>query len=669
MLIGFKFKSLSLIILGFFILSISCFGQTPYPLTDTTVNHRLDAHVEIFIDSTDSFLIDQITAPEFQSHFTSKKGNLKFGYVRSPIWLKIKTRTFSPYTQWLLEIPAPFLEYVDFYQRQNENWSYSMAGQYRPHSVRDISHTGHVFRLHYGADSISTVYVKIAGQSPKTFPLFVLEEGRFNRKVRFEDLGYGIFFGMLIVMFFFNFFIYLTLRQTNYLIYICTIVCAFFIFGTATGYASKFLWPENPEVNFYTGRMSLGVFVIFLSVFAIRFLEVKQYSKSMYYILLSLIPLAVLSPILVITNTLSSAGNNLISISVVLYMVTGIVCSIKGNKTAYYFIAAWTMYLIGGLLLTLRNSGIFDFNFWTTHFVEIGAVSETLIIAFALGDRYRRLRREKEEAQLLLIKVQQEATSKLELKVNERTEELSKTNEELNATLETNKLQTKLIEDKNTELDTFFYRTSHDLKGPIASLRILSYLAKQNVKDVEALSYIEKQSQEVERLDSIITGLIKLTKLNDSELQKEKIDFAKLINECIATFRSLPNFSQVAFKKDVQNDVDFYSEWTLLNAIIQNLIENAIKYSNDQSPSVQIRVSYASGNIIIEVEDNGQGIAMEHQPKIFEMFYRANNNANGAGLGLYILKRSVSRLKGTVEIKSELGAGSIFTVKLPSLVP
>ena len=469
-------------------------------------------------------------------------------------------------------------------------------------------------------------------------------------------------------MFFYNLFIYLTLQQKNYLLYICTIVCTFLIFSSASGYAGKFFWPETPIMNFYAGRLSLGALAIFLSVFTIRFLEVKEYSKIMYYALLSLIPLAILAMILVVTKTLSSAGNNLISLSTVLFMTTGIVCRVKGNKTANYFIAAWAIYLIGGLLLTLRNSAVFDFNFWTTHFVEIGAALETIIIAFALGDQYRRLKRENEEAQLMALRLQLEATEKLEIKVKERTEELSKANEELHATLETNKLQTKTIEDKNAELDAFFYRISHDLKGPISSLLGLSFLARIEIKDEQALEYIERQHQQVERLNNIIKGLMNLAKLNHLDLQKEKINFDKMIDECIGSLNGFSNFANMAFKKDIQPGVEFYSEWTLLNAILQNLIENAIKYSRDQSPYVLIVVRYESGRIIIEVKDNGQGIPSEQQSKIFEMFYRATQNASGTGLGLYILKRSVDRLKGTVDIKSEVGVGSTFTVKLPSLV-
>ena len=346
-------------------------------------------------------------------------------------------------------------------------------------------------------------------------------------------------------------------------------------------------------------------------------------------------------------------------------MATGIVVRVKGNKTASYFIAAWTIYFFGGLLLALRNSGVLDYNYWTTHFVEIGAVLETTIIGFALGAQYRRYKKEKEEAQLLALKIQQEATAKLEIKVNERTAQLSKANKDLQRTLETNKRQTQVIEHKNSELDTFFYRISHDLRGPISSSLGLAILAKMEVKDELALDFIDKQQLQLERLSHIITGLVNLTKLNNTNLAKERIDFDKMIDDCIMSFNTLSNFENLTFKKDIQDSVEFYSEWTLLNAILQNLIENAIKYSRGKFPYVLVKVREEAAAVIIQVEDNGQGISPEHQSRIFEMFYRATHQADGNGLGLYILKRSVDRLKGTIEIKSKVGVGSTFTIRLP----
>jgi signal transduction histidine kinase len=643
-------------------------AQSPYILNDPTITHRLDADVKIFIDPGNTLDILQVSNPEFQSRFERSKGNLTFGYLKATIWLKVQTKTALPGVEWLLSVPAPFLEYVDFYQLNtaDNTWKHSLSGYYRKHSERDISHTGHVVPMIFNAsDSINTTLIKISGLSPKTFPLNVVEKEKFNQEVRYEDVGYGIFFGILVVMFFYNLLLFIVLKQVNYFLYICTIVCTFLIFSSASGYAGKFLWPDMPLLNFYAGRMTLPILAIFLSIFTIGFLDVRRYSSVMFFLLMSIIPLAILSAILVSTEMLSSAGNNLISLATIIYMTTGIVCTAKGNKTARYYIAAWAVYLAGGLLLTLRNSGVLDFNFWTTHFVEIGAALETTLIAFALGDRYRRYKQEKEEIQMLALKAQQEANEKLELKVRERTEQLSNAYEELRATHETNKLQTRIIENKNAELDAFFYRISHDLKGPISSLLGLSALAKREVKDEHAIQYFDKHQSQAERLNNIIIGLIHLTKLNGDDLRKERIDFDKLIDDCILSFDSHENFTKIKFEKHVHANVEFYSEWTLINAILQNLIENSIKYAGKKSPFIHIHVWDDANSVTLKVDDNGQGIPKEHQAKIFDMFYRATQEQNGSGLGLYILKRSVDRLRGTIDMRSEVGVGSTFTVKLP----
>lgn len=646
----------------------TCLGQGNLLLHDTSVRHRLDTSVAVYIDSTNLLSFEQISSREFQAEFKPNTGNLTFGYLKSNLWLKVAVGTTSPEKRWYLEIPAPYLEYLDFYQRDSAGrWHQSVSGYYRKQSAREFSHTGHVIPLQLNADSESLVYIRISGSSPKTFPIYAIEESKFIEKTRLEDLGYGIFFGILAVMFFYNFFIYITLKQQNYLYYCCTIVCTFLIFAAISGYGGKFIWPETPGVNYYMGKLSLEVLIVFLSVFTIRFLEAKHYSKPAYYMLLSLLPLSALAFLLVASGIFSFAGNTLVLLSTVVFMAAGVVIRIRGNKMAAYFIAAWSIYFAGGLLITLRNSGVFDYNFWTTHFVEVGAVLETTIIGFALGHQYRRFKREKEEAQRLALRFQLAATSRLEDEVHKRTEELYKANEDLQRTLETNKLQTLIIENKNAELDTFFLRISHDLKAPITSSLGLTVLAKLDVNDPKALTYFDKQHVQLERLSNIVRGLVKLTKLNDDEMQAEMIDFHKLIDECIMSLHWLANFPRISFKKDIQPGIRFYSEWTLLNAILQNLIENSVKYAGEEAPYVKVVVRESSGWVVIEVADNGQGIAEEEQARIFDIFYRATKSEGGSGLGLYILKRSVDRLKGTIDIHSEVGSGSTFTVRLPSL--
>ncbi len=663
-------RLLTSIVFASLLSSGAAYSQRLILLDDAFTTYRLDDHVEILIDSSEKLTIKDVSHPELQKFFRLSNDDLKFGYLKSVIWLKITYMASSSDARWYLDIPAPFLEYVDFYQRSADStWHHSASGYFRKQSERDFHHTGHVLRLRSPAGVPNTVYVRIAGVSPKTFTIHAVEREVFWEKTRLEDLGYGIFFGILILMFFYNVYIYITLRQKNYFLYSCIIACTLLIFAAISGYGSRFIWPEKPVYNYIHGKLLLEVLIVFLTVYVISFLNVKKYSKIMYYLLWSLVPLSGLALLLSSTQVVTSAGNNLITVATVVFMAAGIVVRIKGNKTGTYFIAAWTFFFLGGLFLTLRNSGVFDYGFWTTHFVEVGAVLGTTMIGFGLGAQYRSLKQEKEQAQLLALKFQQEATARLETKVNERTEQLYRANRDLQRTLATNRKQTEIIESKNAELDAFFYRISHDLKGPVSSSIGLMALAKVDVKDPLALEYIEREHAQLERLSHLITGLVNLAKLNNTQIAMEPIDFERMIDDCIMSASTSRKFPRIAFEKDIQPNVEFISEWTLVNAILQNLIENGIKYSSEDSPYLKVKIREEANSLVIQVEDNGPGISPEHQSKIFDMFYRATSDEEGSGLGLYILKRSVDRLNGKIEIISTIGKGSTFIVRLPHRSP
>jgi len=228
------------------------------------------------------------------------------------------------------------------------------------------------------------------------------------------------------------------------------------------------------------------------------------------------------------------------------------------------------------------------------------------------------------------------------------------------------KEKAEITERKNAELDSFFYRVSHDLKGPISSLMGLNDLVKVDIMDQESARYFEMYQSQIRRINKIIMDLIDLTQMNNKTVRLVRIDFQTLINECIHSYTYLENFKRINFTVDVGSDIEYYTEWGVINTVLQNLIENAIKYSRPVPEAfVKVSVTQNSNSIAIHVEDNGQGIHPQHQARIFEMFYRAHDNVKGSGLGLYILKRAVERLLGEISFKSEFSKGTRFTITLP----
>jgi signal transduction histidine kinase len=107
----------------------------------------------------------------------------------------------------------------------------------------------------------------------------------------------------------------------------------------------------------------------------------------------------------------------------------------------------------------------------------------------------------------------------------------------------------------------------------------------------------------------------------------------------------------------------------MFKIIVENLVENAIAFSRSVDPFIAIRVTEVNngtGRLIMEVEDNGQGIGEQYQPLIFEMYFRGNDRSKGNGLGLYIVKKAVGKLSGTVAFTSSVGHGSVFSIDLPT---
>lgn len=225
---------------------------------------------------------------------------------------------------------------------------------------------------------------------------------------------------------------------------------------------------------------------------------------------------------------------------------------------------------------------------------------------------------------------------------------------------------------KNNELDTFVYRASHDLRGPIATLLGLYNLVQYEVDENKgkARALFNMYHSQVLRLNTITLTLIELTKIKDSEFKPSVIQFNKLIQNIYGKLQGMVESQDMLFTRDVEPIAGFVSDERLLLVILQNLIENSIKYKRNEVDSfvrVEVKRKEDSDRIIIKVSDNGIGIDSAIQPKIFNMFFRGNERSSGSGLGLYILKNAVEKLGGRVHLYSVLYKGTTFKIELPPI--
>ena len=219
----------------------------------------------------------------------------------------------------------------------------------------------------------------------------------------------------------------------------------------------------------------------------------------------------------------------------------------------------------------------------------------------------------------------------------------------------------------NHELDRFVYSTSHDLRSPIASMLGLVNLARLEVKDQKSLELIEMMEQRVKKLDSVIADFLLLSKSKKSNVIMTTVSLNQLIDEVVSDVKFASHAPSIRLVFEQNEEFKFDSDFTLMKTVLGNLFSNCVKYHDLTKPDPYIRVFYRKldGKVQIDVEDNGQGIRTENLDRIFDMFYRASSSSDGTGLGLYIVKEALAKLRGTIFVKSFFGKGSTFTILLP----
>ena len=220
-----------------------------------------------------------------------------------------------------------------------------------------------------------------------------------------------------------------------------------------------------------------------------------------------------------------------------------------------------------------------------------------------------------------------------------------------------------------SELNTFIYRASHDLKGPLSSIVGLTSLASQEIKDEVSKKYVDMIRESTTRLSGILHSLIETMKVREGTPAPELIDFHVMVSDILKHFRYVDGFDKIQVRVEVNAKNLFYSFHSIINSILQNLIENAIKYHNYALayPFISISVFDHENGVKIVVEDNGHGMSEEVQRHIFEMYYRGNEDSKGSGLGLYIVNTAIKRLNGTIGVSSKENNGTKFTVIIPSV--
>jgi PAS domain S-box-containing protein len=281
----------------------------------------------------------------------------------------------------------------------------------------------------------------------------------------------------------------------------------------------------------------------------------------------------------------------------------------------------------------------------------------------------KNIRLEQAEQKLLNI------NNELELRVLERTEQLSQINKDLKREISEKQKAEEALRDRNDELikinadlDNFIYTASHDLKAPISNIEGLVGTMKDELtgqpKEVEDI--IEMVNQSIVRFKSTIQDLTEITKTQKNINEDiTYIDVNALLEEIKFSIKDMIKTSQAEIFGDFCKYPDIQFSKANLKSILFNLVSNAIKYKHpERVPEINISCERTGSYVLLIVKDNGLGIPENQKDKIFTMFKRLHDHVDGSGIGLYIVKRIVDNNGGKIEVESELGVGTTFKIYL-----
>jgi signal transduction histidine kinase len=256
----------------------------------------------------------------------------------------------------------------------------------------------------------------------------------------------------------------------------------------------------------------------------------------------------------------------------------------------------------------------------------------------------------------------QNINRELDGKVKEKTADLLRTNAELDTANQS-------LSRVNDELDNFIYKTSHDIRGPLASLKGICSVALMDVKDPLALDYLKKLDVSSGRLNVILTRLLIVNQINNAIVGHEAIDFKAIVDDVILLERKKGLPPRFEIKKEIADNVILQSDKDLVRIILENLIDNAIKFHNDSErtkPFVDIKISSENQKgVFVSVVDNGIGIAEAKPDKIFQMFSRASERSGTGGIGLYLSKLATEKLGGEIHLRTTPEGYTEFYVYFP----
>ena len=599
---------------------------------DQKIPKNITSSIEILKDSTGKLTLEQVAAMNFKK---SPKDHIVFPYSDDVFWVRFSLKnTNATNKDWILVWTNPLVEQLDIYISDTTGQKFWHKRQkiLTVEKEKKLIDQDPTFTVDLSPHQRKNVYVKVTSKRGHYMTLRLHSEKTYYKSKLESFAGQSFFNGLVI----FRLFLVLTLslfiiNNFAFRLYSLHTVIKTFAFWGYLNIAGPW-FTDDPDVAkkidflFYNSvTLGGGIFVYFTQVRG-------KFSKIHTIIAMTIILLTIFESIIVFVDYQwywLKLGVYSIIISATYFSGLYLYSIVKKIAIEKYYAIPFILGMISYALLYIRLLGWIEYEpvYSIAYLLFLG---EIFVFVIFLGGIFR------SAEQKLNFSIEQ----------NSRLKELDN-------------LKT-----------SFFANISHEFRTPLTL--ILSPL-KDLRREFPERDIFRVMQQNAERLLALINQLLDLSKLEAGkmDMQLQRSDLAQFLNYLFASFESLGQNKKILFQYE-QSQLNYIADFDQdkIEKVVTNLLSNAFKFTPPNG-RVQVRVDYQKTQLLLKVQDFGIGIDPQRLPRIFDRFYQADSGDNrtyeGTGIGLALVKELVQVMKGSINVESKVGEGSIFTVMLPML--
>lgn len=697
-------------------------AQEVINLTTATLSKSLGTKIEFFTDSNSVFNDTNIVNCK-----NFEKGKISVPIFISPqynIWARFTLINSTTESAFFLTINYAYISNLWLYKldKTNNLILVNHTGNATPYNTRMFDNINFVFPFSILSEK-QTYYIKVSSPHPTELPISIDDEKGETSNYFQQHFIIGIYLGIIISFFLYNAFLFFSTKDYNYLLYIIYLFFLGLAQITFAGWSFKYFWPAQPQLNLYAVVVTTSLAGVTGVAFGKSFLNASYFTPRLNKILSILIAFYSVSLILIflkqsfISYTILNINSTLVGLFL---LITAVIIIRKGYRPAYFYLFAWSFFLLGLIVFALRNMGIIPTTNFTRSILYMGSALEAILLSIALADRINILKRETIVLQAEALESSQENERLikeqnvfLENKVEQRTHELKETNTHLSVALDNLKdAQTQLVEaEKMASLGQLTAGIAHEINNPINFVKSNINPLRLDVKDLldvlneyedlhnvsdestfkKKLFEIEKFKKQIdvefvqkeidsliigieegaERTAEIVQGLRTFSRIDEAELKTVNVHDG-ILSTLVILKNSTPYFVKVEKNFNAIGNIECYPG--KLNQVFMNILTNAIQAitakTEKANESIIISTKDLQNNCIqISIKDSGIGMSEDVKHRIFEPFFTTKDVGEGTGLGMAIVFKIIQKHEGKIDIISEPCKGSEFIITLPHQHP